>query len=107
MALHVLKFGGTSVGSLKRIENVADIVSKRAREHQVIVVLSAMSGETDSLVELAQHFSQHPNPRELDVLLTVGEQKSVALFSICMLSRGIKAKSYLANQISIRTSSVH
>ncbi|MBN8555283.1 MAG: aspartate kinase [Deltaproteobacteria bacterium] len=107
MGLHVLKFGGTSVGSLKRLENVADIVSARAKEHQVIVVLSAMSGETDSLIEQAKHFTQVPNPRELDVLLTVGEQKSVALFSICMLARGIKAKSFLGSQIQIKTSNDH
>ncbi len=104
MGLHVLKFGGSSVGSLKRIENVADIVAKRAKEHQVVVVLSAMQGETDALIELARHFSQSPDPREMDVLLTTGEQKSVALFSICMLARGLKARTYLGNQIAIRTS---
>jgi len=104
VGLHVLKFGGSSVGSLKRIENVADIVAKRAKEHQVVVVLSAMQGETDALIELARHFSQSPDPREMDVLLTTGEQKSVALFSICMLARGLKARTYLGNQIAIRTS---
>lgn len=104
MSIHVLKFGGTSVGSLKRIENVADIVTRRAKEHQVVVVLSAMSGETDGLLEMAKTLTHSPDPRELDVLLTTGEQKTVALFSICMLSRGLKAKSFLGSQIPIRTS---
>ncbi len=107
MGLHVLKFGGTSVGSLKRLEHVADIVQKRAKDHQVIAVLSAMSGETDGLIELAHHFTNLPNPRELDVLLTVGEQKSVALFSICLAARGVKARSLLGSQIIIRTSDDH
>ena len=70
----------------------------------MVVVLSAMQGETDALIELARHFSQSPDPREMDVLLTTGEQKSVALFSICMLARGLKARTYLGNQIAIRTS---
>ncbi|MDB5038489.1 MAG: aspartate kinase [Bacteriovoracaceae bacterium] len=107
MGLHVLKFGGTSVGSLKRLERVADIVTTRAKTHQVVVVLSAMSGETDGLIELAHHFTKSPNSRELDVLLTVGEQKSVALFSICLSARGIKARSLLGSQVSIRTSNDH
>lgn len=105
--LHVLKFGGTSVGSLKRLERVADIVSERSKSHRVVAVLSAMSGETDGLIELAHHFTQRPDPRELDVLLTTGEQKSVALFSICMLSRGLKARSLLGSQVKIVTSSDH
>lgn len=107
MGLHVLKFGGTSVGSLKRLEHVADIVSARAKEHRVVAVLSAMSGETDGLIELAHHFTQRPEPRELDVLLTTGEQKSVALFSICMRARGQKAKSLLGSQVRIITSQDH
>lgn len=105
MGLHVLKFGGTSVGSLKRIENVAEIVSRRRQDHDVVVVLSAMSGETDSLIEQARTISNQPDARELDVLLTTGEQKTVALFSICMLSRGMKAHSLLGSQIPILTSS--
>lgn len=95
------------MGSLQRIEHVADIVSERARQHRVVVVLSAMSGETDKLIELAQYYTHSPNTRELDVLLTTGEQKSVALFSICMRARGLKTKSLLANQVSIRTSDDH
>lgn len=104
MGLHVLKFGGTSVGSLKRIEHVADIVAKRMKEHRVVVVLSAMSGETDALLELARTMSHSPDPRELDVLLTTGEQKTVALFSICMRARGVKSTSMLGHQIPILTS---
>lgn len=107
MGVHVLKFGGTSVGSLKRIEHVADIVATRAKDHGVVVVLSAMSGETDGLIELAHHFTHHPDPRELDVLLTTGEQKSVALFSICMRARGLKARSLLGSQVQILTSDDH
>lgn len=104
MGLHVLKFGGTSVGSLKRIEGVAEIVSERLKEHQVVVVLSAMSGETDALIEMAKTLTHEPDPRELDVLLTTGEQRTVSLFSICLQSRGIKARSMLGSQIPIRTS---
>jgi aspartate kinase len=95
------------VGSLQRIEHVADIVAKRSQNHQVVAVLSAMSGETDQLIELAHHYTNAPNARELDVLLTTGEQKSVALFSICMTARGHKARSLLGNQVTIRTSDEH
>lgn len=107
MALHVLKFGGSSVGSLKRIEHVADIVSERAKNHQVVVVLSAMQGDTDQLIELSHHFTNSPEPRELDVLLTTGEQKSVALCAICLRARGHRAMSLLGHQVFIRTSSDH
>ncbi len=103
MGLHVLKFGGTSVGSLQRIEHVAKIVAKRAEKHQVVAVLSAMSGETDGLLELAKQFSKNPDPRELDVLLTTGEQKSVALCSICLKSMGVKVRSLLASQVQLQT----
>ncbi len=103
MGLHVLKFGGTSVGSIKRIENVAEIVAERRKQHQVVVVLSAMSGETDALLEMAKNYSFEPHARELDVLLTTGEQKSVALCCICLHSKGIAAKSFLGSQIPIRT----
>ncbi len=103
MGLYVLKFGGTSVGSIKRIENVAEIVAERRKQHQVVVVLSAMSGETDALLEMAKNYSFEPHARELDVLLTTGEQKSVALCCICLHSKGIAAKSFLGSQIPIRT----
>lgn len=107
MGLHVLKFGGTSVGSLKRIEHVADIVSERAKSHQVVAVLSAMSGETDRLIQMAKHFSQKPSPRELDVLLSTGEQQTVALLSICLQARDVKATSLIASQVKILTDEEH
>jgi len=103
MGLHVLKFGGTSVGSLKRIEGVADIVADRLKEHQVVVVLSAMSGETDALIEMAKTLTNDPDPRELDVLLSTGEQKTVSLFAICLRARGIASRTLLGSQIPIRT----
>lgn len=107
MGLHVLKFGGTSVGSLKRIQHVASILAKRAETHQVVAVLSAMAGETDKLLESAQFFSHQPNRRELDVLLCTGEQKSIALMSICLQAQNRKARSLLAGQIGLRTDSKH
>jgi len=107
MGLHVLKFGGTSVGSLKRIEHVADILIERAKKHQVIAVLSAMFGETDALLQSARHFTHQPSERELDVLLCTGEQKAVALMSICLQSRLHKAVSFLGSQIPIRTDVDH
>lgn len=103
MALHVLKFGGTSVGSIQRLQHVADIVAARARDHQVVAVLSAMSGETDALLALAHQMAREPNRRELDVLLTTGEQKSVALFCMGLRARGLEAISLLGSQVQIRT----
>ncbi|MGA0163962.1 MAG: aspartate kinase [Bdellovibrionota bacterium] len=107
MPLHVLKFGGTSVGSLKRIENVAEILIERSKKADVVAVVSAMSGETDHLLQNAQYFSQSPSREELDVLLCTGEQKSVALLSICLQSRGAKSQSFLGSQIKIKTDSDH
>lgn len=107
MGLHVLKFGGTSVGSLKRIQHVAEILSERAKKHQVVAVLSAMSGDTDFLIEQARSFTNAPSRREMDVLLTTGEQRSVALMSICLQSRGHKAISLLASQVGILTDEAH
>jgi len=95
------------VGSLKRIEHVAEIVAARAREHKVVVVVSAMSGDTDHLIEQARHFSSRPDPRELDVLLTTGEQKTVALLSICLKARQIPAISLLGSQVKIETDDFH
>lgn len=107
MALQVLKFGGTSVGSLARIRHVADLVEARAKEHQVVVVVSAMSGETDHLIEMAQHFTHQPSPRELDLLLCTGEQRTVALLSICLQARSVPAVGLLADQIRIVTDNDH
>ncbi|MBQ4844030.1 aspartate kinase [Pseudoalteromonas sp. MMG005] len=104
MALFVQKFGGTSVGSLERIEAVADLVVKTTQQgHQVVVVLSAMSGETNRLIEMATQLDARPNSRELDVLMTTGEQVSVALLAMAIIKRGHSAISLLADQVGIRT----
>jgi len=108
MALIVQKFGGTSVGDVKRIHYVADKISKTYAEgHQLVIVVSAMSGETDRLFSLAQQFSQTPDPREIDVLLSTGEQVSIALLSLALIERGCPAKSYTGAQVHIRTDDVH
>ncbi len=108
MALIVQKYGGTSVGSLPRIHHVVDkILKTRAEGHQVVVVVSAMSGETDRLVALAQKLSITPNPREFDVLLSTGEQVAMALLSMALIDKGCPARSYTGAQVQIRTDSVH
>lgn len=110
MALLVNKFGGTSVGGIDRIEGVADLVAAdHAQGHSQVVVVSAMAGETDRLVALADAISTHgrPNPRELDVLLATGEQVTIALLSMALEKRGITARSYTGRQAGIRTDSAH
>lgn len=108
MALIVQKFGGTSVGSVECIQYVADKVRMtRAQGHDLIVVVSAMSGETDRLVSLAQKLSQVPDPREVDVLLSTGEQVSIALLSMALIERGCPARSYTGAQVHIRTDGIH
>ncbi len=108
MKLIVQKYGGTSVGSIERIEAVADKV-KRARDQgkDLVVVVSAMSGETNRLVTLAQEVSQTPIPRELDVLLSTGEQVTIALLSMALGKRGCPARSYTGGQVHILTDSAH
>ena len=104
MALIVQKYGGTSVGTIERIRHVADKVARyRAQGHELVVVLSAMSGETDRLLGLARDMVQRPDPRELDVLLSTGEQVSIALLCMALKARGIPARSYTGPQIPIRT----
>ncbi|MBD1584021.1 aspartate kinase [Pseudoalteromonas sp. S16_S37] len=104
MALIVQKFGGTSVGSLERIEAVAELIIKTQQQgHQVVVVVSAMSGETNRLLNLAKHIDESPSARELDVLLSTGEQVSIALLAMAIIKRGHSAVSLLADQIAIRT----
>lgn len=106
MALVVQKFGGTSVGSVERIRNVAKRVAKTYDAgNDVIVVVSAMSGETNKLVALANEVTEFPDTREYDVLVSSGEQVTVALLAMCLKSMGYKAKSYLGHQISILTDS--
>ncbi|MDH5514983.1 MAG: aspartate kinase [Gammaproteobacteria bacterium] len=108
MALIVQKYGGTSVGSTERIGAVADKVIKwREQGNDVVVVVSAMSGETNRLLELANAISARPVPRELDVLLSTGEQVTIALLSMALEERGCAARSYTGSQVHIRTDSAH
>ncbi|AUM71332.1 MULTISPECIES: aspartate kinase [Pseudomonas] len=110
MALIVQKFGGTSVGSVERIEQVADKVKKfRDAGDDLVVVLSAMSGETNRLIDLAKQISgdQQPVPRELDVIVSTGEQVTIALLAMALIKRGVPAVSYTGNQVRILTDSAH
>jgi len=108
MALVVQKFGGTSVGSLDLIGKVADRVIRRKREgHDMVVVLSAMAGETDRLLGLARQMTASPDPREVDVLISTGEQVSVALFSLACQARGVEARSLLGFQAKIVTDDLY
>jgi aspartate kinase len=108
MALIVQKYGGTSVGSAERIGNVADkVIDWRNRGNDVVVVVSAMSGETDRLIKLARDITDQPSPRELDVLLATGEQVTIALLSMALQQRGCSARSYTGTQVHIRTDSAH
>jgi aspartate kinase len=106
MGLIVQKYGGTSVGSPERIAAVAErVIDYRRRGHDVIVVVSAMSGETDRLIKLAKSVSTKPDPRELDVLLATGEQATIALLCMVLHDRGCPARSYTGQQVHIRTDS--
>jgi aspartate kinase len=108
VALIVQKYGGTSVGSPDRIKNVARRVAKfKALGHQVVVVVSAMSGETNRLVALAHEIQKHPDPRELDVIISTGEQVTIGLLAMALKELGLKAKSYTGGQIKILTDSAH
>lgn len=108
MALIVQKFGGTSVGTVERIEQVADKVKKfREAGDDLVVVLSAMSGETNRLIELARQISDQPVPRELDVIVSTGEQVTIALLAMALIKRGVPAVSYTGNQVRILTDSAH
>jgi aspartate kinase len=106
MALVVQKYGGTSVGDIDRIKNVASrVIETHKQGHQVVVVVSAMAGETDRLIRLAQQAASSPDEREMDVLISTGEQVSIALLAIVLKSMGYDAKSYLGFQIKIATDS--
>jgi len=110
MALIVQKFGGTSVGTVERIEQVADKVKKfRDAGDDLVVVLSAMSGETNRLIDLAKQISgdSQPVPRELDVIVSTGEQVTIALLAMALIKRGVPAVSYTGNQVRILTDSAH
>lgn len=108
MALIVQKYGGTSVGTVERIQAVAEKVAGfHKRGDQVVVVVSAMSGETNRLIELAKGVSDNPSPREMDVLVSTGEQVTIALLSMALQKLGINARSYTGSQIPLRTDSVY
>ena len=99
----VQKFGGTSVGSVERIDAVAEIVKNASQSNKIVVVVSAMAGETKKVVNFAKNFSENPNKREFDALVATGETISSALLAMALHSKGLKAKSYSASQISMRT----
>lgn len=106
--LIVQKYGGTSVGDLDRIAHVAERVSKAAREgHQLIIVVSAMSGETNKLISYADHFSKNPSQREMDLLLSSGERVTSALLSIALQEMGHKSVALSGRQAGIKTDSKH
>jgi aspartate kinase len=108
MALLVQKYGGTSVGSIERIEAVAEkVIAYKEQGNDMVVVVSAMSGETNRLVELAQQINPKARGRELDVLLTTGEQVTIALLAMALEKRGYSAKSYTGGQANIVTDSAH
>ncbi|WP_341503278.1 aspartate kinase [Gallaecimonas sp. GXIMD4217] len=108
MALYVQKFGGTSVGSLERIEAVAKrIIQSRQAGHEVVVVVSAMAGETNRLIDMASTISDKPEPRELDVLLATGEQVTIALLAMALNRMGQPALSMTGDQVQIRTDGRH
>jgi aspartate kinase len=108
MALLVQKFGGTSVGSIERIEAVADkVIGYKQAGNDMVVVVSAMSGETNRLIDLAKQIDPQARGRELDVLLTTGEQVTIALLAMALEKRGYPARSYTGGQAKIMTDSAH
>lgn len=108
MALYVHKYGGTSVGNVERIKHVADnVIRARQRGEDVVVVVSAMSGETNRLVALAHEAQERPDPREMDVLLSTGEQVTIALLAMALQQRGCPACSYTGAQVRIVTDTAH
>lgn len=108
MALIVQKFGGTSVGSVERIQYAADIIARtRAQGHDVVAVVSAMSGETDRLINLAKAVHENPSPREYAMAIATGEQVSVALLAMALHAKGCEARSYTGAQVGIYTDPHH
>lgn len=108
MTLIIQKFGGSSVGSFDKIRHVADLVmAERARGHQLVVVLSAMEGETDRLIAMGKAMDDKPHPRELDLLLATGEQVSTALLAITLRARGVEARALTGQQAGIQTNDQH
>jgi len=108
MALIVQKYGGTSVGSIEKIGKVADKVAARAKSgDQVVVAVSAMSGETNRLIALANEMTDRPHPRELDVIVSTGEQVTIGLLTMALMDRGCDARSYTGAQIRMVTDDSH
>ena len=108
MALLVQKYGGTSVGSPERIKNVAKRIARaRAEGYDVVVVVSAMSGETNRLVALAHEIQEFPDPREMDVVLATGEQVTIGLLAMALMDIGVPAKSYTGWQVALQTDTSH
>ena len=108
MALYVQKYGGTSVGSVERIQKVADKVKGfRDQGHDIVVVVSAMSGETNRLISMANEMQDKPSPREMDVLVSTGEQVTIALLCMALSERQCPARSYTGGQVKIQTDSSH
>jgi len=108
VAFYVQKYGGTSVGSTERIKNVARRVAKfHSQGHQIVVVVSAMSGETNRLIALAHEVQESPDSRELDVMISTGEQVSIALLAMALMELNVKAKSYTGSQVRILTDSTY
>ncbi|MEO0443863.1 MAG: aspartate kinase, partial [Pseudomonadota bacterium] len=108
MSLLVQKFGGTSVGTVERIQAIADkLVATHKEGHDLVVVVSAMSGETNRLTSLAEQMQAAPDPRELDVLLSTGEQVTIALLCMAIKAKGSAARSYTGGQVRIVTDGAH
>ncbi|MEC8427962.1 MAG: aspartate kinase [Pseudomonadota bacterium] len=108
MSLFVQKYGGTSVGTIERIEAVAEKVAGfRAQGHDIVVAVSAMSGETNRLIGLAHEIQEKPDPREMDVLVSTGEQVTIALLCMALKKRGYDARSYTGSQVKILTDNSH
>ncbi len=108
MSLIVQKYGGTSVGTPERIRAVARRVARyKSLGHQIVVVVSAMSGETNRLIGLAKEIMAEPDPRELDVMVSTGEQVTIGMTTLALIDLGIKAKSYTGSQVKILTDDAH
>ena len=108
MALFVHKYGGTSVGSVERIQHVAaNVMAARARGEKVVVVVSAMSGETNKLVAYAKEAQKTPEPREMDVILSTGEQVTIGLLAMALRDKGCPAVSFTGAQVPILTDAAH
>jgi aspartate kinase len=108
MSIIVQKYGGTSVGTPERIRRVAEKIIRRQREgHQLVVIVSAMGKTTDTLIQLAREVSANPDPREMDMLLTTGEQVSISLLAMALMDQGAQAVSFTGPQLGIQTTSLH